>query len=172
MTQKIWHLGNKQDEYSINRIKNDLLKQIDFSKRYRLYSIGGLFGRRKFANIIDYRGTAHEMYREYYSYEYYISPFLESSLFLTEKYNPIFGNLFIINNIALSFLNNDFITNEERSHYEQFSKAIPLDKEAIHKWMTTPDKSRVFVHDENIFVYFSDNHEQYKVLMKHFKFID
>ena len=171
-TQKIWHLGNKQDEYAVDRIKNDLLKQIDFNKKYRLYSVGGLLGRRKFANITHYKEEYNELYREYYAYEYYIYPFLESSLFLSEKYNPIYGNLFIINGNTIPLLNNEFLTKNDQRKYELFSKSIPFNTENIRKWLIDPEKSKVFVYDENILIYFSENIEQYKVLMKHFpKFI-
>ena len=166
--QKIWHLGNKQDEYSADRIKNDLLTQIDFNNKYRLYYIGGLSGRKKFADITYYRAETYDLYKEYYSFEYYLGSYLESSLFLTEKYNPIYGNLFIINGLTISIINNEFLTKEEKTKYEQFSKNVPLNKEVIRQWLINPKKDRVFVNDENIFIYFNENYGHYKIIMNYF----
>ncbi|MBQ2887217.1 MAG: hypothetical protein IJE43_26185, partial [Alphaproteobacteria bacterium] len=48
-----------------------------------------------------------------------------------------------------------------------FSKNVPLNKEVIRQWLINPKKDRVFVNDENIFIYFNENYGQYKVLMRH-----
>ena len=49
--QKIWLLGNRQDELYVERIKQDLLPRLKPGKKYRLTTLGGLYGREKFAGI-------------------------------------------------------------------------------------------------------------------------
>ncbi len=169
-TQKIWYLGNKQDEYKMDRIRNDLLPQIDFNKKYRLYSIGGLYGRKKFADIAEYRLNYLKLYSEYYSYGYYLQPFFDSSLFFTEKYNPIWGNLFILNVHPVVVLNNEFLDDEQKNYAESFSKQIPFDTSGIYNWLISPKKRSVYVDKEDIFIYLDENIEQYNVIMKYFNF--
>jgi hypothetical protein len=68
--QKIWHLGNIQDEKAMERVRQDLFKQIDRRNSYRLFIIGNLYGRAKFANKTIYNKLYKEKYREFFTYEY------------------------------------------------------------------------------------------------------
>ena len=165
--QKIWYLGNKQDEMAMDRVRSDLLEQINLDDKYRLYVVGELLGRQKFTNIKNYKNLVNQPSSEYYSFAYYLGPFIESSLFFSEKYNPIYGNLFILNGNTIPMLNNEFLSDAERKKYKSFSKTVSINRNKVRKWLINPKKDRVFVNDENIFIYFNENYGHYKIMMKY-----
>jgi hypothetical protein len=155
-------------DYLICDFTSDLLKQINLDDKYRLYVVGELLGRQKFTNIKNYKNLVNQPSSEYYSFAYYLGPFIESSLFFSEKYNPIYGNLFILNGNTIPVLNNEFLSDAERKKYKSFSKTVSINRNKVRKRLINPDKRKVLVDDENIFIYLSNNHEHYKIIMNYF----
>ena len=173
--QKIWHLGNKQDELATDRIRADLLKKIDLDKRYRLYYIGEFHGRKKFANQYSYRLKDNEIFREYYSYEYLICTFFTNGLFIQERYNPIYGSIFFYRGYNASYLinNNEYLNSEEKFSQSNFIHTQPnkTNKEKIYNWLISPNKKTTLVIDDDIFIYLSKNHSHYLTIMHHLGFL-
>ncbi len=172
--QKIWHLGNKQDEQIIEKTRTELLNKIDLNKKYRLYYIGELNGRQKFADTSLYKSNHYEIYREYYTYAYLISPFISSGLFLTEPYNPIYGAAFFYRGIGNLTLinNNEYLTKKERNNSIFYTKLKPEKKfnPQIYNWLTNQRKPNIMIKGNNIFIYFHFDYMQYASLMHYFGF--
>lgn len=80
--QKIWLLGNRQDELYVERIKQDLLPRLKPGKKYRLTTLGGLYGREKFAGISTvYSLRTYERDRELFRAPMYVSVMFSSGFF-------------------------------------------------------------------------------------------
>lgn len=174
ITQKIWHLGNKQDELATERLRTNLFPQIDLRKKYRLYYIGEHNGRKKFANQSNYR-SYKDIYREYYDYEYLICPFFTSGLFLTENHNPIYGSMlyYIAPQFTHLITNNEYLNNKEKELYEPFAFTLPKTSQMkeIYNWLTSSNRSKTLVFDEDIFIYISPNYTHYLSIMYYLEFI-
>lgn len=173
-TQKIWHLGNKQDEQIIEKTRAELLNKIDLNKKYRLYYIGELNGRQKFANRPIYKSNHYEAYREYYTYGYQIAPFITSGIFSTESFNPIYGSAFFYigaNNLSL-INNNEYLSKKEQGDSMFYTKLKPEKKfnPQIYNWLTNQRKPNIMIKDNNIFIYFHFDYFQYSALMHYFGF--
>lgn len=87
--QKIWLLGNRQDELYVERIKQDLLPRLKPGKKYRLTTLGGLYGREKFAGISTvYSLRTYERDRELFRAPMYVSVMFSSGFFYRSQRVP------------------------------------------------------------------------------------
>lgn len=86
---KIWLLGNRQDELYVERIKQDLLPRLKPGKKYRLTTLGGLYGREKFAGISTvYSLRTYERDRELFRAPMYVSVMFSSGFFYRSQRVP------------------------------------------------------------------------------------
>ena len=127
--QKVWYLGNKQDAYAVERIKERVLSDVAAHKHYRFFPIGELYGRAKFAH---YDADYHSFYPSYYSWEYdtapyFINNFSSSAFFLYEPENPIWGDSFYAENI-LHVVTNENIALKDKIAAELFAQNFGNDR--------------------------------------------
>lgn len=74
----------------------------------------------------------------------------------------------MINGITIPLLNNEFLSDTERKSYESFSKTISINRNKVRKWLINPNKNKILVDNENIFIYLGENYEHYKIMMMYF----
>lgn len=94
--QKVWVLGDKLDEYTADRVRSDIMKELVPGKNYRLFVQGGFYGREKFADNNYIFGEERERLRELYGYSKFLHHIFSSGLFLYEAENPIWGDAMFI----------------------------------------------------------------------------
>ena len=175
-TQKIWHLGNNQDEKAIERIRQELFKQIDFNKRYRLFIVGNLYGRAKFANKITFSRWQKEKYREFFTYQYYLSHYFSSGLFFTENSNPIYADVFYAfdgfdyenNDRIVLFTNNEYYTHEELVNYAFIANYRYIKQDMVNK-LSARKNEKLILSDSDIVIYLSDDAFTEKIILYFFQ---
>lgn len=132
-TQKIWYLGNLQDDKAIERIKADLLPQMEAEKHYRLSALGNFYGCQKFAGIKFISDEKKEIYREYYGAPHFLGVFFSNGFFAYEAYNPIWGDAMQLPVGYFYGTSNENIALEERKEAAKFSEYSGKDKDSLIK---------------------------------------
>lgn len=112
IAQKIWLLGDSQDERIIDRIRADFMPQIQKNKHYRLITLGNLNGRWKFASFPDETFKNGQKFRELFGFAYYLPQFSASGLFLYENYNPIWWTANTFDPGKINFVFDNEFTNK------------------------------------------------------------
>lgn len=155
--QKIWLLGNRQDELYVERIKQDLLPRLKPGKKYRLTTLGGLYGREKFAGISTvYSLRTYERDRELFRAPMYVSVMFSSGFFLSEPESPIWGDAMYLGGGIFYGITPENIMKGKRLDAEIFARTFGLDKEAqldtLKIMMPYPAADYCFVGEKDIFL--------------------
>lgn len=155
--QKIWLLGNRQDELYVERIKQDLLPRLKPGKKYRLATLGGLYGREKFAGISTvYSLRTYERDRELFRAPMYVSVMFSSGFFLSEPESPIWGDAMYLGGGIFYGITPENIMKGKRLDAEIFARTFGLDKEAqldtLKIMMPYPAADYCFVGEKDIFL--------------------
>lgn len=155
--QKIWLLGNRQDELYVERIKQDLLPRLKPGKKYRLATLGGLYGREKFAGISTvYSLRTCERDRELFRAPMYFSVMFSSGFFLSEPESPIWGDAMYLGGGIFYGITPENIMNGKRLDAEIFARTFGLDKEAqldtLKIMMPYPAADYCFIGEKDIFL--------------------
>lgn len=155
--QKIWLLGNRQDELYVERIKQDLLPRLEPGKKYRLATLGGLYGREKFAGISTvYSLRTCERDRELFRAPMYFSVMFSSGFFLSEPESPIWGDAMYLGGGIFYGITPENIMKGKRLDAEIFARTFGLDKEAqlwaLRIMRPYPAADYCFVGEKDIFL--------------------
>lgn len=155
--QKIWLLGNRQDELYVERIKQDLLPRLKPGKKYRLTTLGGLYGREKFAGISTvYSLRTYERDRELFRAPMYVSVMFSSGFFLSEPESPIWGDAMYLGGGIFYGITPENIMKGKRLDAEIFARTFGLDKEAqldtLKIMMPYPAADYCFIGEKDIFL--------------------
>mgnify|MGYP007064798314 FL=1 len=155
--QKIWLLGNRQDELYVERIKQDLLPRLKPGKKYRLTTLGGLYGREKFAGISTvYSLRTCERDRELFRAPMYFSVMFSSGFFLSEPESPIWGDAMYLGGGIFYGITPENIMKGKRLDAEIFARTFGLDKEAqldtLKIMMPYPAADYCFIGEKDIFL--------------------
>lgn len=155
--QKIWLLGNRQDELYVERIKQDLLPRLKPGKKYRLTTLGGLYGREKFAGISTvYSLRTYERDRELFRAPMYVSVMFSSGFFLSEPESPIWGDAMYLGGGIFYGITPENIMKGKRLDAEIFARTFGLDKEAqlwaLRIMRPYPAADYCFVGEKDIFL--------------------
>ena len=154
MTQKVWYLGNRQDDDAIERIKADLLPKMEAEKHYRLSALGGFYGCQKFADIKFISDEKKEIYREYYGAPHFLGIFFSNGFFAYESYNPIWGDAMQLPVGYFYGTSNENIASEEKDEAAEFSKYSGHDKDnlikAVRRLRPFPREPYMAVGDKDI----------------------
>ena len=161
--QKIWHLGNIQDEKAMERVRQDLFKQIDRKNSYRLFIIGNLYGRAKFANKTIYNKLYKEKYREFFTYEYFLSHLFSSGLFFTENFNPVYADVFysrdgmqpILKNKVAFLTSNEYMDQKDKERYWFIANYNRSYKSNVYNSLLLRKKEKIFIYGNDIIIYLS-----------------
>lgn len=155
--QKIWLLGNRQDELYVERIKQDLLPRLEPGKKYRLATLGGLYGRKKFAGMHDeYSLRTYERDRELFRAPLYASVMFSSGFFLSEFENPIWGDVLYAGGGIFYIMTSESAMEGKKSEAEIFAKTFGTDMEAqlaaLRIMRPYPAADYCFVGEKDIFL--------------------
>lgn len=156
--QKVWLLGNKQDDFYAERIKKDLLPKLQKNKKYRLTTLGGMYGREKFAGYADnYSLRTFEHNRELFSGSMYVSVWFSSGFFWAEPVNPIWGDaMYMSKKIFYGVSSVLGIPKDKLIDASIFSYNAGHDKQeqlaALREMKPFPDKHYFFIGEKDIFL--------------------
>ncbi len=160
-TQKIWYLGNKQDEMAVERMKNDLLPELKKGKHYRLSTIGNLYGREKFAEVISGSEQEREIYREYWGAPYFVPIFFSAGFWGYEAENPIWGDAMYIKEDIFYGTSNENISLEDIIKARIFAMYFGDDKKDLNlllrKLKPFPQKPYYIIGRKDIFLMMDNN---------------
>lgn len=167
--QKIWLLGNRQDEMYVERIKQDLLPRLEPGKKYRLTTLGGLYGRKKFAGMHDeYSLRTYERDRELFRAPLYVSVMFSSGFFLAEPGSPIWGDAMYLGGGIFYGITPENIAEGKRLDAEIFAKSFGTDMEAqlaaLKIMEPYPAADYCFVGEKDIFLMMPEIHNDRNVL--------
>lgn len=167
--QKIWLLGNRQDELYVERIKQDLLPRLEPGKKYRLATLGGLYGRKKFAGMHDeYSLRTYERDRELFRAPLYVSVMFSSGFFLAEPGSPIWGDAMYLGGGIFYGITPENIAEDKRLDAEIFAKSFGTDMEAqlaaLKIMEPYPAADYCFVGEKDIFLMMPEIHNDRNVL--------
>lgn len=167
--QKIWLLGNRQDEMYVERIKQDLLPRLEPGKKYRLATLGGLYGRKKFAGMHDeYSLRTYERDRELFRAPLYVSVMFSSGFFLAEPGSPIWGDAMYLGGGIFYGITPENIAEGKRLDAEIFAKSFGTDMEAqlaaLKIMEPYPAADYCFVGEKDIFLIMPEIHNDRNVL--------
>lgn len=167
--QKIWLLGNRQDEMYVERIKQDLLPRLEPGKKYRLATLGGLYGRKKFAGMHDeYSLRTYERDRELFRAPLYVSVMFSSGFFLAEPGSPIWGDAMYLGGGIFYGITPENIAEGKRLDAEIFAKDFGADMEAqlaaLKIMEPYPAADYCFVGEKDIFLMMPEIHNDRNVL--------
>lgn len=167
--QKIWLLGNWQDEMYVERIKQDLLPRLEPGKKYRLTTLGGLYGRKKFAGMHDeYSLRTYERDRELFRAPLYVSVMFSSGFFLAEPGSPIWGDAMYLGGGIFYGITPENIAEGKRLDAEIFAKSFGTDMEAqlaaLKIMEPYPAADYCFVGEKDIFLMMPEIHNDRNVL--------
>lgn len=167
--QKIWLLGNRQDEMYVERIKQDLLPRLEPGKKYRLVTLGGLYGRKKFAGMHDeYSLRTYERDRELFRAPLYVSVMFSSGFFLAEPGSPIWGDAMYLGGGIFYGITPENIAEDKRLDAEIFAKSFGTDMEAqlaaLKIMEPYPAADYCFVGEKDIFLMMPEIHNDRNVL--------
>ncbi len=108
--QKVWGLGDRLDERTADRVRQDLFSAIDPQKHYRLLVHGGFYGREKMAGVTLLSDIEREYNREIYGYSKFLTHIFSSGLFLYANENPIWGDsLFVKDDVIYILSGNEML---------------------------------------------------------------
>lgn len=155
--QKIWLLGNRQDELYVERIKQDLLPRLKPGKKYRLTTLGGLYGREKFTGRNnEYSLRTYERDRELFRAPMYVSVMFSSGFFLSEFENPVWGDILYTDGGILYIMTSENVMEGKRLDAEIFARTFGLDKEAqldaLKIMRPYPAADYCFIGEKDIFL--------------------
>lgn len=166
LTQKVWLLGDKQDSFAVERIKTDILPKMD-KEHYRLAVLGGLYGRRKFANRPYLGDVYNEIMREYYGSSY-LHLGASDILFGYEGTNPIWGEARITWGQLFYDVSNEQLTAEDEDvarrfsqHYGEKAKYLLND---VRKLGVFPDKNYSIVGEKEVIIRLAPAEEMMQAL--------
>ncbi len=167
--QKIWLLGNRQDEMYVERIKQDLLPRLEPGKKYRLATLGGLYGRKKFAGMHDeYSLRTYERDRELFRAPLYVSVMFSSGFFLAEPGSPIWGDAMYLGGGIFYGITPENVAEGKRLDAEIFAKSFGTDMEAqlaaLKIMEPYPAANYCFVGEKDIFLMMPEIHNDRNVL--------
>lgn len=173
LVQKIWYLGNNQDDRLFERIRQDIMPEIVQDKSYRLSTMGEISGREKFACIRGTPGNLRDRYREIYTFPYFINIFFSEGLFLYEGRNPILGDGLYLGETIFYGVNNPEVKREDKPSAEAFAKDYGTDHEemlsALLKLRPYPKRNYYFIGEKDIFLMFEGGTEQRRILLKNIR---
>ncbi len=155
--QKVWMLGNRQDDFYAERIKKDLLPKIQKDKKYRLVTLGGLYGREKFAgDINNYSMRTYERNRELYRAPMYVTVMFSSGFFLSEAQSPIWGDGMYVGKGVFFGIVPENVEYGKKIDAEIFSRSFGNDKEnqlkVLSEMRPFPSPKYYFIGDKDIFL--------------------
>lgn len=159
MVQKVWHLGNQQDIRIVERIKKDVLPELDPKRFYRLAVIGNLYGQAKFAQRKMIPGYM-DYVREYGYYPLYLPIFFSHGFFSTEAINPISGDANYFSAGMIYINNNEHFSAEEREGMQWELYIYPPDIYEVYNAIETmtayPHGKYYFVGTKDIVIRLSE----------------
>lgn len=159
--QKVWFLGNSQDDRAVERIKSHLLPKMVKDKHYRLSTLGNFYGRKKFACMTFVAADKAERYREYWGAPYFITTFFSSGLFAYETSNPIWGDsIYMPNGFVFYATNNEILLGTQKIEAQLFAQHFKGDKSyfatQIRQLHPYPKEPYMLVEDKDIVLMLSD----------------
>lgn len=174
-TQKIWLLGNRQDEAHAERIRGNLLPRLESGQHYRLTTMGGLYGRAKFAksaNVAEaFNRRVYERHREFFGASFYLHVMFSSGLFLYEPDNPIWGDALFINGRVFYGTTSELLPSEKDLSARTFaySPAKDLDARlrALHSMEALSPAKCFFVGEKDIFLMLPEMQQERNSLMRY-----
>lgn len=155
--QKVWMLGNRQDDLYAERIKKDLLPKFQKNKKYRLVTLGGLYGREKFAgDVNNYSMRTYERNRELYRAPMYVTVMFSSGFFLSEAQSPIWGDGMYVGKGVFFGIVPENVEYGKKIDAEIFSRTFGEDKEnqlkRLREMKPFPSPKYYFIGDKDIFL--------------------
>ncbi len=158
--QKIWLLGNEQDEKLADRIRADFIPHLTPNKHYRLTTIGDIGSRSKFTQITSFRNIA-EIYRELFTFPYYANVFFSGGFFLYEAQTPIWGDGWSLGAKTLYSLYKQGITHKDIINAELFAKSPGNDIESqistLRLMQPWPKQNYYFIGQKDIYLMLNRN---------------
>ena len=155
--QKVWYLGNRQDDKVIERIKGNLLPQMKENQHYRLSTLGNLYGQRKFA---DKKYISGSPCGEYYGMPYILDIFFSSGFFAYEAYNPIWGDSMYLPVGIFYGRTNENMTDEQKADAEVFARHFGPNKDylatSVRRLRPFPRKPYMVVDEKDIILMLGD----------------
>lgn len=160
IAQKVWYLGNKQDDALVERVKHELLPQLEPNKHYRLSTIGNLYGRQKFAGIRFASDGKMEAYREYWGGAYFLSIFFSAGFWGYEAENPIWGDALYFSHAIFYGTSNENIDKKDVIISRLFARTFGDDKlsqiSPLRKLKPFPQRPYYAIGNKDIFLMFED----------------
>lgn len=155
MAQKVWVLGDRLDERTADRVRQELVSDLDMQKHYRLLVHGGFYGREKMAEVTSLSDREREYSRELYGYSKFLTHIFSSGLFLYEKTNPIWGDSLFVKNAMIYVLSGNEMLAPEDITPAIFFSAKPDDSaplEYLDEMPVFPSKGYYFIGDKTIYL--------------------
>ena len=170
--QKIWLLGNKQDDLYVERIKHDFLPRLVPGRKYRLATLGGLYGREKFTGVNNiYFLRTYDRDQELFRFPMYFNVIFSSGFFLSEADNPIWGDALFINGRVFYGTTSELIPSEKDLSARAFaySPAKDLDARlrALHSMEALSPAKCFFVGEKDIFLMLPEMQQERNSLMRY-----
>lgn len=160
--QKIWYLGNTQNERIVERVRKQVFPLLEQGKHYRLATFGDIGRQIKFASVQDEILSAElrERYREIYPVEYFLPVCFSSGLFLYEKENPIWGDALKFSNGFFYLLSNERVEERDKIDGLLFTQDFGSDRvemiKALPQMRPFPHPNYYFIGEKDIFLMFDD----------------
>lgn len=134
-----------------------MLPRLKPGKKYRLTTLGGLYGREKFAGISTvYSLRTYERDRELFRAPMYVSVMFSSGFFLSEPESPIWGDAMYLGGGIFYGITPENIMKGKRLDAEIFARTFGLDKEAqldtLKIMMPYPAADYCFIGEKDIFL--------------------
>ena len=158
--QKIWYLGHRQDDKAVERVKVELLGQIEPNKQYRLATLGNFYGAKKFADIKFASMATMETFREYWGAQHFLDIFFSSCFFAYEPYNPIWGDAMYLPVGIFYGRTNENIADGQKADAEVFARHFGSDKDylvtSVRRLRSFPRKPYIAVSEKDIILMLGD----------------
>ena len=168
MVQKVWVLGNTQDERLYERVRSRLLPALKPQQHYRLSVVGDVFGKEKFSNQPLLSDADRERLREFYGYPLYLKVFFSTSFLAYEDFNPIWGDAMFLGGKIGYVINSEGVEEQDKVQAYLFSRHGGLDKKEQLHGLTYlrpfPANPFYFVGEKDIFLMLSRDNEAREIL--------
>ena len=165
IAEKIWYLGDVQDRRAADRVVNDLQPRLQPNHHYRLATMGGLYGHRKFAGQ-SLTAFYNDSYWEYWEGPFFPNIFFSAGLFAYEPSNPIWGDIIYLGGEAIFYdVINESVKIEESIYARVYARSFGKDKDILGQQLKNlqayPRKNYWAIGEKDIFLMFdiSDRHK-------------
>ena len=116
-------------------------------------------------NKTIYNKLYKEKYREFFTYEYFLSHLFSSGLFFTENFNPVYADVFysrdgmqpILKNKVAFLTSNEYMDQKDKERYWFIANYNRSYKSNVYNSLLLRKKEKIFIYGNDIIIYLSED---------------